>query len=251
MYIIGNTYFSKLLETCDLSTLDGYVEAVRSTLARVTRRDFKLEHLDNATHERIRRWSQGCFTGRQELEMRFPRVLYVCRADSSRGNELWILDVFFTRIPNVKAIYSNRSTQHMIDQSLQRELSAHLVETDLADVFLRAPDRSLVGTSAGIYLHQKLQSLRSLKLYSQTSKYVPPESDLKALLQVVTRVLQETDPRPSVLELKNERSRRKEFLDSADQQIVAALGKQELESLLRSAEISAHKWLSAGKPSLW
>jgi hypothetical protein len=239
------------LETCDLSTLDGYVEAVRSTLARVTRRDFKLEHLDNATHERIRRWSQGCFTGRQELEMRFPRVLYVCRADSSRGNELWILDVFFTRIPNVKAIYSNRSTQHMIDQSLQRELSAHLVETDLADVFLRAPDRSLVGTSAGIYLHQKLQSLRSLKLYSQTSKYVPPESDLKALLQVVTRVLQETDPRPSVLELKNERSRRKEFLDSADQQIVAALGKQELESLLRSAEISAHKWLSAGKPSLW
>jgi hypothetical protein len=249
MYVIGNAYFWKLLESCNPSTLDSYAEAVRSVLARVTRRDFTLEHQDNATHERVRRWSQGCFTGRHELQMKFPRVLYVCRADSSGRNECWILDVFFTRIPNVKAIYSNRSTEHMIDLSVERELSTQLVESDLADVFLRAADDTLVGTPAGIYLHQKLQTLRSLKLYSQTSKYLPPGSDLKELFKIVAGVLQETGPRPQVIEIMNKR--RKEFLDNADQQIIAVLGKEELESLLRSAEISARKWLSAGKQSLW
>jgi hypothetical protein len=251
MYVIGNAYFWKLLKTCDPSKLDGYAEAVRSVFARVTRRDFKLERHDNATQERIRRWSQGCFTGRHELEMKFPRVLYVCRADSSGRNEHWILDVFFTRIPHVKAIYSNKSTEHMIDLSVERELSTQLVESELADAFLRAADGTLVGTPAGIYLHQKLQSLRSLKLYSQTSKYSPPGSDLKELSEVVAGVLQETGPRPHVVELTNKRSRRKEFLDTADQQIISALGKEELESLLRPAEISARKWLSAGKRSLW
>jgi hypothetical protein len=139
----------------------------------------------------------------------------------------------------------------MIDLSVERELSTQLVESDLADAFLRAADGTLVGTPAGIYLHQKLQSLRSLKLYSQTSKYVPPGSDLKELSEVVAGVLQETGPQPHVIELTNKRSRRKEFLDNADQQIITVLGKEELESLLRPAEISARKWLSAGKRSLW
>lgn len=251
MYVIGKAYFWKLLESCDPATLDGYAEAVRSVLTRVTRSNLELEHKNNATHEKIRRWSQGCFTGRHELEMKFPRVLYVCRTDSSGRNERWILDVFFTRIPNVKAIYSNRSTEHIIEPSVERELSTQLVESDLADVFMRTADGTLVGTPAGIYLHQKLQNLRSLKLYSQTSKYVPPGSDLKELSEVVTGVLQETGPRPHVIELPNKRSRRKEFLNNADQEIIAVLGKEGLGSLLRSASIPAHKWLSAGKRSLW
>lgn len=245
MYIIGNGYFYKLLETCDPSMLTGYVEAVLSVLGPVMRRDFKLQQKDNSTNEKIGRWSRGCFTGRHELEMKFPRVLYVCQADSS---ERWILDVFFTRIPNIKAIYSNRSTEHRIDLPVQRELSTALVKSDLADVFRRA-DGTLVGTACGLYLHQKLQILRSLKLYSQTSKYVPPGSDFKGLSGVVAGIL-EVGPR-EIIELSNKRSRRREFLDKADQQIVAVLGEQELESLLRPAEISARKWLSAGKPLLW
>ena len=251
MYVLGKAYFWKLLESCSDAWLWDYAESVRSVLVQTTGKDFKLVQPEEATREKIRRWSNGCFQGQQQLALKFPRVLYVYRAESPDGNERWTLDVFFTRIPHIKGIYSKRLNNHTIDVSVERELSTRMVESYLADVFARISDNTLVGSAAGIYLHQKLQNVPSLKAYAETSRYGPPGSDLKELLEVVPAILPETGPSSTVMELPNKRSRRKEFLNSCDQRIVAALGKARLEAILRPTEISADKWLSAGKRHLW
>ncbi len=244
MYVLGKAYFWKLLESCSDAWLEDYAESVRAVLVRATGKDFRLVQKDEATREKVRRWSNGFFNGRQELTLKFPRVLYVYRAD---GNERWTLDVFFTRIPHVKGIYSNRLSKHMIDASVERELSVQMVESYLADVFARLHDNTLVGAAAGIYLHQKLQNLSSLKVLSETSKYTPPGSDLKELLKVVPAILPEIGPSSTLMELLNKRSGRKEFLNGCDQRIVSSLGKERLRTILSPTEVSVDKWLSAGK----
>jgi len=63
-----------------------------------------------------------------------------------------------------------------------------------------------------------------LRIYAQTSKYVPPGSDLKELFEIVRTLLPEAGPSSAVMDLPNKRSRRKEFLNNCDQRIVAVLG---------------------------
>src|SRR6266567_6440926 len=163
MIILGNTYFWKILETCDPARLDEFGEALRSTLSELTGDEYALVQPDSDGREKIRRWSKGCFNELGEQNLKFPRVLYVYHPLSGNHGEHWIADIFFTRVPHIRGLYSNRSNNHVLTPSIERELGVRLVESYLADAFTCMSDKSFVGNSAGLYVYQKMRRIASLK----------------------------------------------------------------------------------------
>lgn len=241
MYVIGKTHFWKALESCEADRLDTYAEAVCSALAEATGIPHTLTRPDQ---NRVRRWAKGCFNEPGESSLKFPRVLYACRA--ANDDEHWILDVFFTRVPNVRGIYSSRKKRHVLPPQLQERLSVSLIESYGADIFMRSADDTIAGTAVGIYVYEKVQHSSSLKGYTTTSRYTPPGSDLKNLLECLPAILPDKGPSSTVFQVSTSRSGIYEFLESCDNRVLSTLGKDRLNELLREAGITADKWLRAG-----
>jgi len=175
MIILGNTYFWKFLTTCDSAFLDESAEELRSALSEVMGEEFALEQPGSSNREIIRRWSQGCFNEVGEQNLVFPRVCLVYRPLSRERDEHWIADIFFTRAPHIRGLYSNRSNNHVLTPAVEQELSARLINSYLADVFVRKSDNAFVGTAAGLYVYQKIHHIallknRSTRLQGLTSK---------------------------------------------------------------------------------
>jgi hypothetical protein len=199
----------------------------------------------------LERWSKGIFNLPSERTLRFPRVIYVFRPASGDATERWSVTVFFTPIPHINGSYGNKRTKHRMSAPVEKELGTRLVESCLADTFDLKTSDTMVGSEAGLYLHLKVLSIPLLRKRFEDGKYTPPGSELRELLEILPAILPETGPSSTVVELQNKRSHRKEFLDKGDERIVAALGKERLGVILKPAEVSVDKWLSAGKRSLW
>lgn len=249
MIVLGSVYFQKLLEVCDLGYLQSYAELVGPILSEGTGTEYKLSQL--ADPQTVTRWSKGIFNEPTEQALKFPRVIYVFRSASENSDERWRITVFFTPIPHIKGSYGNKRAKHTISAPFERKLGTRLVESCLADTFDCKTDKTTLGSAAGIYLRLKLLSIPLLRERFEAGKYTPPGSELRALLEVLPAILPETGPSSTVIEFQNGRSYSKDFLDEADQRVVTALGKQRLEAILKPIEISADKWLSAGKKGLW
>jgi hypothetical protein len=139
----------------------------------------------------------------------------------------------------------------MMAASVEKELGTQLVESCLADTFDLKTSDTTVGSEAGLYLHLKLLSMPLLRERFESGKYMPPGSELRELLEILPAILPEAGPSSTVVELPNKRSDRKNFLAKCDQRIVAVLGKERLQAILKPTDVSADKWLSAGQRSLW
>jgi hypothetical protein len=159
--------------------------------------------------------------------------------------------VFFTPIPHIKGSYGNKLTEHRIPAPVERELGIRLVESCLADTFKLKTSDTMLGSEAGLYLHLKILSIPPLRKRFEDGKYTPPGSELRELLEALPAILPETGPSSSVMELQNKRSRQGGFLEGCDQRIVAALGKERLQAILKPTDVSAEKWLGSGKRGLW
>lgn len=247
--ILGSVYFRKLLAVCDLAALESYTELVRPILSEATGTEYVLSQ--SADPRQVTRWSKGIFNQPVERAMKFPRVIYVFCLKSGDTGERWIMDVFFTPIPHIKGVYTNRRTKHTMPSPVTKELAVRLVESGLADTFDLKTEEIMVGTASGIYLYHKLGSIPLIRTRLESGKYTPPGSEVKDLLEVLPAILPEIGPSTTIMELPNKRSCRKEFLHGCDQRIVASLGKERLGAILSPTEISVDKWLSAGKRSLW
>jgi hypothetical protein len=245
MIVLSKRYFWKLLETCDPAVLDDTAEAIRSVFSEVIGEEYRLVQPDSSGQEVIRRWSQGCFNGPGEQKLIFPRVLFVYK-QSPENNDRWIADIYFTRIPHIQGLYSNRGANHVLPPSMERKLATRLVETHLADVFTRASDNTLVGSTAGAYVYQKIAHMGSLKNLAERSKYTPPASDLRELIQDVYAVLTDGQPSSSLVEIPNQHAEIQTFLSTCDSRVLSTLGKDRLQALLRPAEVSVTKWMNAG-----
>lgn len=247
--IIGSVYFGKLLEVCDFAYLESYTELVRLVLSAAAGTEYVLSQ--KADSQQMERWSKGVFNQPSERTLRFPRVIYGFRPASGDTDERWRVTVFFTPIPHINGSYGNKRTKHRMSAPIEKELGARLVESCLADTFDLKASGTSVGSEAGLYLHLKVLSIPPLRKRFEDGKYTPPGSELRELLEILPAILPEAGPSSALVELQNKRSHRKEFLDKSDQRIVAALGKERLEAILRPTEISADEWLSAGKRHLW
>ncbi len=250
MIILGNTYFWKFLTTCDSAFLDESAEELRSALSEVMGEEFALEQPGSSNREIIRRWSQGCFNEVGEQNLVFPRVCLVYRPLSRERDEHWIADIFFTRAPHIRGLYSNRSNNHVLTPAVEQELSARLINSYLADVFVRKSDNAFVGTAAGLYVYQKIHHIALLKNLSEASKYTPPGSDLKNLLESLSAVLPEGQPSSLVIELSKKRSAIRGFLETCDRRVLNSLGQERLSDLLKAADVSVKEWLNAGTRGL-
>lgn len=249
MIILGETYFWKFLEGCDVAFLDRYVDDLRSVLSDVMGTQYNVEQLDSTLREKLARWSKGYFNAPGELNLQFPRVSFVFQKVSDHG-ERWIADVFFTRVPHIRGIYSNRGVNHSLPGSIQKELSRRLVESQAADVFTCRKDETFVGTVNGLYVHQKMQHLAALRNLAEDSKYTPQGSDLKELLQDLARLFSEGKSVPESIELPTKRGAIRDFLEKCDSRVAGSLGDERLEALLRSTGVSAKQWLNAGRQKL-
>jgi hypothetical protein len=247
MIALGQTYFHKFLEDCDSRSLIQYRNALEGLLSRSIGADYELEEADDAREETMARWSKGYFRA-EELKLRFPRILFVFHSTSDH-NERWIADVFFTRVPHIKGIYSNRSVNHSLPGSIEKELSRRLVGAQAADVFVCRQDESFVGTMSGLYVHQKMQRLAPLRNLAEDSKYTPQGSDLKELLQGLSGLSVGTVG-SAPIELLSSGKAIRDFLEDYDSQVVTSLGKEKLQTLLQPVGISAKQWLDAGRRSL-
>jgi len=159
--------------------------------------------------------------------------------------------IFFTPIPHINGSYGNKGTKHKMPASLERELGAQLVESCLADTFDLKNSGRMVGSEAGLYLHLKLSSLPTLRERTESGKYAQPGSELRKLLEILPAILPETGPSSTLSELSNKRSDQKQFLEKCDKRLVAALGKEKLQEILKPTDLAADKWLTAGKGRLW
>jgi hypothetical protein len=250
MLILGSVYFGKLLEVCNLSSLESYAAELRPILTEATGTELGL--IQSADPDKVERWSKGVFNEPAERTMRFPRVMYVFRPVSGAANEQWRITVFVTPIPNIRCSYGNRRTKHSIPDSVERKLGTRLVESQLADTFDLKTEEKLAGTPAGIYLHLKLRSISRLRERLESGKYAPPGSELRELLKVLPSILTARGgSSPLAVEIANRRAPRRDFLASCDQRIVASLGKEKLQGILEPSRVSVEKWLSAGKRRLW
>jgi hypothetical protein len=249
MMVLGSVYFRKLLEVCDFAYLESYAELVRPVLSAASGTEYVLSQ--KADSQQMERWSKGVFNQPSERTLRFPRVIYGFRPVSGDADERWRVTVFFTPIPHINGSYGNKRTKHTMAAPVEKELGTRLVESCLADTFDLKTSNTMVGSEAGLYLHLKVRSIPLLRKRFEDGKYTPPGSELRELLEILPAILPETGPSSTVLELQNKRSHRKEFLDKGDKRIVAALGKERLATILTPTGISADKWLSAGKRSLW
>ena len=245
--MLGNTYFWKFLYTCDSARLEETTGNLCSVLS-----DFmghKYSEVQPAPEERatIQRWSEGSFNGPGEPNLRFPRMFYVFQWLSGSIDERWIADIFFTRIPHIRGIYSNKSHKHIIDLQAMRKLSVRLMELDLADVFICASDKRFLGKVAGLYVYHKLQHIAALKECAETSRYVPPHSDLRELLESLSTILQENNRSPVPTEIPHARAQIRAFLDACDRRVISSLGSQQLQKLLEPVDLPVRAWLNAGK----
>lgn len=249
MIVLGAVYFRKLLEACDLSYLQSYAELVRPVLSEAAGTEYAVSQ--TADSQQVARWSKGAFNQPGERTLKFPRAIYVFRLASGDADERWRVTVFFTPIPHIKGSYVNKPTKHTMPTLVEKELGTRLVESCLADTFDLKTSDAMVGSEAGLYLHLKLLSIPLLRERFESGKYAPPGSVLRELLEILPAILPETGPSSTVVELPKKRSDRKEFLDKCDQRIVAALGRERLQAILEPTEVSADKWLKAGKRSFW
>jgi hypothetical protein len=247
--IAGSVYFGKLLEVCDFVRLESYAESVCPVLSAATGTKYVLSQ--RADSQQVERWSEGIFNQPGEQTLKFPRVMYVFRPASGDTSERWRAVVFFTPIPHIKGSYGNKLTEHRIAAPVERELGIRLVESCLADTFKLESSDTTLGSEAGLYLHLKILSIPPLRRRFEDGKYTPPGSELRELLETLPAILPETDPSSSAMELQNKRSRERDFLERCDQRIIAALGKDGLQAILRPTDVSAEEWLSAGKRGLW
>ncbi|MCI0351844.1 MAG: hypothetical protein L0Z53_20685 [Acidobacteriales bacterium] len=195
MMLLATQYFWKFLDGCDPTYLDETAKALSQVLSKVMGEEYAWVQPNPDERGTIRRWASGCFTAPGEHKLIFPRVLFVF-GPASRGNERWIADIFFTRIPHLRGLYSNKSTDHLVAPSVERELSVRLIESGLADVFTRSGKQTLVAKAAGAYVYQKVMHSASLKRQAERSKYVPPGSDLRELNDHVSGVLSEHGKHP-------------------------------------------------------
>lgn len=251
MLLLGHTYFWKFLYNCDPVRVEDYGETLCSTLSEAMRREYRIVQPDSSDREVIRRWSAGGFSGLTEQNLKFPRVFYVFQWLSGSTDERWTADIFFTRVPHIRGIYSNVSNKHRLGRVEERELSVRLVESHLADTFLRAHDNTWVGNTAGLYVFQKLHHIASLKEYAEGSRYVPPGSDLQPLLERFSAILPEGDLSTAMIEIPQKRAQLRAFLEKCDRRVVSCLGIEQLQRLLGPVDVAAKTWFNAGKGGLF
>jgi len=249
MITLGETYFLKFLESCDVGFLDQYIDDLRSTLSEVMGAQYNAEQQEPAFRERLARWSKGYFNAPGELKLQFPRINFVFQKDSDHG-ERWIADVFFTRIPHIRGIYSKRAANHSLPTSTQKELSRWLIGSQAADVFTCKQDKRCVGTLNGLYVYQKLQHLTALQRLAEDSKYTPQGSDLKQLLESLSSILSEGGGKQEPVELPSKTGAVRDFLEKCDSRVRASLTDEKLEALLQHVGVSAKQWLNAGRQGL-
>jgi hypothetical protein len=249
MITLGHIYAWKILETCDVASLDRYILAMGALLSEVTGDQYALQPTNSEDRDLLLRWSKGYLSGSQEIKLRFPRFLYGFK--SSDKNQSWTAVIHFTRIPHIQAVYSNRNEKHLLSPSVQRELSKQLVSSQIADVFTRNSDHTFSGTAFGLYVYEKIQHLAVLRNLAEDSKYTPQGSDLKGLLQNLSGLFSEGKPSPEhVIELPNRGRAVREFLEKCDSRVAGSLGREKLGALLQPVGISTEQWLNAGRQGL-
>jgi hypothetical protein len=249
MIASGKVYFWRFLERCDPLQLEGIAEVFRSEVSRVMGQEYSVVQPDHSGRERIRRWSEGAFNGPGEHNLKFPRVLYVLQNSSGNTNERWIMDVFFTRIPHIRGLYHNRINQHRLPPRKEQSLSKSCVESHIADVFIR--DTSFAGNVPGLYLFHKLRNIGPLKDCAESSRYTPPESDLKQLLASLSTFLGEDNNSSGATEIPSSAKSIRAFLESCDRRLIKCLGDEAFQKILEPVDTPLRTWLSGGKRSLF
>jgi hypothetical protein len=248
MITLGQTYTWKLLETCDVASLDLYMQSMAALLSQVTDDQYVLQPTNPEERELLLRWSRGYLSGTQEMKLKFPRFLY--GFTSADKNQSWIAVVHFTRIPYISGVYCNRKEKHLLSASVQGELSKEFVNSRMADVFTRNSDHTFTGTTVGLYVYQKVQYLAALRNLAEDSKYTPQGSDLKELLQSLSSLFFEGRPVAEPIELPTKGRAVRDFLEKWDSRVIGSLGNDKLDSLLQPVGISAKQWLNAGRRGL-
>jgi hypothetical protein len=226
MIIMGHTYAWKFLENCDIDCLDQFTKSMGQALYEVTGNHYTIEEYDARTREILLRWSKGYLHGPGETNLKFPRFRFIYRASDIGGS--WAAVVYFPRIPHIRAVYSSRSEKHLLSPSVQQELSKHLVDCKAADVFARNSDHTFRGTTAGLYVLQKIQNLTTLRNFAEDSKYTPQGSDLQALLQNLSVLFSEGQPVSGAIELRTKGKAVRHFLEQCDGRVTGSLGNEKL-----------------------
>jgi hypothetical protein len=214
-------------------------------------RRYEQNAIEDFDRDLIRRWSSGIFLGPSEQSLKFPRFVFNFKSESNSESDYWIIQVFFTPIPHIRGSYGNRETKCLLSEPNERTLSTTLGESSLADMFNRKGDRMLVGTAAGIYLHQKLRFISPMRKRFESGKYMPPGSEIKDLMEVLSSVLPEGQRSSRVFEVQDKSAPISDFIEKCDARITAVLGKERLQSLLASSGLSADQWLNAGQRRFW
>jgi hypothetical protein len=224
------------------------MQTMAAMLSEATGDKYVLEPTNPEDQEMLLRWSRGYLSGSQEMRLRFPRFHYGFR--SSDKGQSWIAVVHFTRIPHIRGVYSNRKEKHILSEPVQQELSAQLVKSEMADVFMRSGDHAFVGNTVGLYVYQKMQHLAALRNLAEDSKYTPQGSDVKELLESLFALFSDGKPVAELIELSAKRGAIRDFLEKCDSRVTDSLGDEKLEALLRSTGVSAKQWLNAGRQNL-
>jgi hypothetical protein len=245
MISMGQTYFRKFLKDCEGASITAYVSELEATLSRGMGTTYKLEPVSTVQEERLARWSKGYFKA-EDLKQQFPRIVFVF-AEARDQNDRWMADVFFTRIPHIRGIYSNRAAKHSLPSSVQKELSRWLLGSQAADVFICKEDKRYVGTPVGLYVDLKLEHLPTLRKLAESSKYTPKGSDLKDLLQSLFSILSENASVSEPVELPFGGRAIQSFLEKCDSRIIASLANERLDAFLQPVGVLAKHWLNAGR----
>jgi hypothetical protein len=248
MISLGQSYFRKFLKDCGGASVTAYVSELEAILSRGTAKTYKLEPVSSVQEERLASWSKGYFKA-EDLKQQFPRIVFVF-GEARDQNDRWMADVFFTRIPHIRGIYSNRATQHSLPSSAEKELGRWLVGSQAADVFTCKANERYVGTANGLYVYQKLEHLPDLRRLAENSKYTPQGSDLKDLLQSLFTILSDKRSASEPAELPTKGRAVRDFLENCDNRVASSLGREKLQALLQPVAISAEQWLNAGRRGL-
>lgn len=246
MIVLGETYFWKYLKDCNSIVINQYAEQLASVLLEAHKVPFNSKALDDAAREKVGRWSRGYFNAPGELSLRFPRIDLVFEDGPDRENR-WIAEIFFTRIPHVRGVYSSRSTKHALPGPVSQDLSARLVRSQVADVFRPQEGTIILGNACGLYLHHKILRLKSLRQLAEDSKLTPQGSDFRPLLETLPGLLAAGQAGPALVELAARAAAVRDFLKSCDEQLVRVLNTAGLEALLQPTGVTVEQWLKAGR----